>query len=109
MAKRELCKVADFPKDGRGSFKIGEKSVAVFLIENNYYAISQKCTHMGGNLAKGKLNGKIIKCPLHGAEYSLETGELVQQVGKLAGMLKKAKNAEVYPISLENDILFVDL
>jgi 3-phenylpropionate/trans-cinnamate dioxygenase ferredoxin component len=109
MAREKLCAVSEFPSDGRKLFKIGGKDIAVFLIDGKYYAINGKCTHMGGPLIKGKLEGKTINCPEHHAVYNLETGELLQQVGKLAGLLKKAKNAEVYPVEVDGDTLFISL
>lgn len=109
MVHEKLCAVSEFPSEGRQSFKINGKDIAVFLIDGKYYAIQRKCTHMGGSLLKGKLEGKTIKCPLHGAVYNLETGELLQQVGTLAGMLKKAKNAEVFNVAEENKQLFIEL
>jgi len=109
MVREKLCTVAEFPSAGRQTFKINGMDIAVFLIEGKYYAIQQKCTHMGGNLGKGKIEGKTIKCPLHGAVYNLETGALEQQVGKIAGMLKKAKDVVTYPIILEDQTLFIEL
>ena len=109
MVHEKLCGVSEFPTEGRQSFKINGKDIAVFFIDGKYYAIQRKCTHMGGNLLKGKLEGKTIKCPLHGAVYDLETGELRQQVGTLAGILKKAKNAEIFKIIEENGQLFIDI
>lgn len=109
MTKEKLCNISEFPADGRNSFKINDKEIAVFKIDNFYYGISRKCTHMGGNLAKGKLDGKIVICPLHGARYDLESGDLVQQVGPVAGLLKKAKSTQTYKIWAENELLWIEI
>ena len=109
MSKQKLCNISDFPADGRNSFKIEENDIAVFKIDDKYYGISRKCTHMRGNLAKGKLDGKNVICPLHGARYDLESGELVQQVSAIAGLLKKAKSTQTYKIWAENEELWIEL
>jgi nitrite reductase/ring-hydroxylating ferredoxin subunit len=109
MVLKKLCDLKDFPTEGRAVFKVDDTEILVFLVEDNFYAINKKCTHMGGNLAKGKLEGKTIKCPLHGAIYNIESGELIQQVGKIAGLLKKAKNIQTYRIIQQEDAIWVEI
>lgn len=38
------------------------------------YAIDDVCTHDGGPLDQGKLEGKEIECPRHGARFDVTTG-----------------------------------
>jgi 3-phenylpropionate/trans-cinnamate dioxygenase ferredoxin subunit len=109
MALQKLCDVAEFPAEGKKSFKVEGKDLAVFSIDENYYCIDGKCSHMGGSLIDGKLEGKWIKCPKHGAVFNLETGEVTEQVGKMFGILKKAKNMKTYPVQIQDDALFVEL
>ena len=49
--------------------------VAVFNIDGMYYAIEDVCTHDGGELASGALEGDQIVCPRHGARFCVRTGE----------------------------------
>jgi 3-phenylpropionate/trans-cinnamate dioxygenase ferredoxin subunit len=49
--------------------------VAVFNIEGAYYAIEDVCTHDGGELASGSLEGDEVVCPRHGARFCVRTGE----------------------------------
>ena len=58
------CKVADV--DGA--------AVAVFNINGEYFAIEDVCTHDGGELAGGILEGDRIICPRHGARFCVRTG-----------------------------------
>jgi len=48
--------------------------VAVFRLGDDYYAIEDVCTHDGGELASGCLDGDVIVCPRHGARFSVRTG-----------------------------------
>ncbi|NHJ48347.1 MAG: Rieske 2Fe-2S domain-containing protein [Asgard group archaeon] len=107
MAETKLCVNTEIPNQGVKTFKIGDLDIAVFNIEGEFFAINRKCTHMKGNLAKGKLDGKKIKCPLHGSVFSLETGELLGQPGTLAGWFKKAKHTIVYKIKIKDDVLYL--
>ena len=45
-------------------------------IMGKYYAIRNTCTHMGGPLAQGKLEGHVVECPWHGSRFDLTTGEV---------------------------------
>jgi 3-phenylpropionate/trans-cinnamate dioxygenase ferredoxin component len=48
--------------------------VAVFNICGTFYAIDDLCTHDGGELAGGALDGDVVICPRHGARFCLRTG-----------------------------------
>lgn len=50
--------------------------VALFLAGGKYYAIDARCSHVGGPLERGRLTGTVVDCPLHGSQFSLETGEV---------------------------------
>jgi 3-phenylpropionate/trans-cinnamate dioxygenase ferredoxin subunit len=48
--------------------------VALFNIDGTYYAIDDTCTHRGGPLSEGEVEGTIVTCPLHGATFDVTTG-----------------------------------
>jgi 3-phenylpropionate/trans-cinnamate dioxygenase ferredoxin subunit len=48
--------------------------VAVFNVDGNFYAIEDQCTHDGGGLAGGAIEGCEVICPRHGARFSLQSG-----------------------------------
>ena len=48
--------------------------VAVFNIAGEFYAIDDICTHDGGELAGGAVEGDVVICPRHGARFCLRTG-----------------------------------
>ena len=50
--------------------------IAVFTLDGKYYAIEDVCTHDGGELASGELEGEEIICPRHGARFNIKTGEV---------------------------------
>ena len=57
--------------------KFGEQDILVANINGAYYAIGNSCTHEGGNLSKGKLEGNIVTCPKHKAQFDVTTGKIV--------------------------------
>jgi 3-phenylpropionate/trans-cinnamate dioxygenase ferredoxin component len=48
--------------------------VAVFNVDGKLYAIDDICTHDGGELAGGAVEGDVVICPRHGARFCLRTG-----------------------------------
>ena len=108
MTETKLCDISEIPEQGVKTFKIGNIDIAVFNIKGEFYAINRKCTHLKGNLAKGTLDGKTIKCPLHGSVFSLETGELLKPPGTLAGWFKKGKNTSIYRILVKDNQLYLE-
>lgn len=51
--------------------------VCVALVDGEIYAIGDTCTHSDASLSEGELNGALIECWLHGAEFDMRTGEAV--------------------------------
>ena len=48
--------------------------IVVFNLSGRYYAIEDVCTHDGGQLTGGTVEGEEIVCPRHGARFSIKTG-----------------------------------
>jgi nitrite reductase/ring-hydroxylating ferredoxin subunit len=53
--------------------------VKVLLLKRGgrIHAIAETCSHMGGPLAEGKVEGATVRCPWHGSRFSVETGEVI--------------------------------
>jgi nitrite reductase/ring-hydroxylating ferredoxin subunit len=45
--------------------------------EGRILALADTCSHLGGPLSEGKVDGCIIQCPWHGSRFSLETGAVI--------------------------------
>lgn len=48
--------------------------IVVFNLEGEYFAIEDVCTHDGGQLTGGSIEGGEIVCPRHGARFCIRTG-----------------------------------
>jgi 3-phenylpropionate/trans-cinnamate dioxygenase ferredoxin component len=55
--------------------EIDGAGIAVFKLDQAYYAIEDVCTHDGGKLTGGCVESGEIVCPRHGARFSIRTGE----------------------------------
>ena len=54
--------------------------------ENEYFALVNKCPHLGLPLTGSKVQGKTITCPFHNSEFDLCTGENIDWVRGIAGI-----------------------
>lgn len=53
------------------------ESIALFEVDDGYYAISNTCTHSGGSLCDGMVTGTMVTCPLHGAAFDITSGDVM--------------------------------
>ncbi len=70
-----VAKVGDIPEGGVKVVRVEDLPVAIFHVDGEYYAMDDVCTHDGGPLAEGFIEGEEIECPRHGARFSVKTGE----------------------------------
>ena len=72
-----VAKVGEIPEGGVKVVRLEDQSVAVFHVGGAYYALEDVCTHDGGPLAEGTLDGDVIECPRHGARFDVRTGAVL--------------------------------
>jgi 3-phenylpropionate/trans-cinnamate dioxygenase ferredoxin component len=108
MSLYEVAKTDDIPEGTIKIVSIQDKELIVVNYEGNFYAINRRCTHMGGDLSIGKLEGKIVTCPRHGSRFDVTTGVSIS--GPRIGFLKlKTKNEPSYQVKVENGSIKIDL
>ncbi|MDE2236009.1 MAG: non-heme iron oxygenase ferredoxin subunit [Gammaproteobacteria bacterium] len=71
--------VEDIPPGEYKTIDLNDVLIAVFNIGGSFYAIEDVCTHDGGILTGGPLNGCVITCPRHGAQFDVRTGEVLAE------------------------------
>jgi 3-phenylpropionate/trans-cinnamate dioxygenase ferredoxin subunit len=72
-----VAKVGEIPKGGRKIVRLDDQPVAIFHLDDGYYAIDDVCTHDGGPVAEGTLEGGVIECPRHGARFDVRSGAVL--------------------------------
>jgi nitrite reductase/ring-hydroxylating ferredoxin subunit len=61
--------------EGRGKvIEAGGRTLALFHVDGQFYAIDNTCIHQGGPLGEGEVYGTRVICPWHGWEYDFSTG-----------------------------------
>ncbi len=57
--------------------EVDDRMIALFHVGGKFYAIDDVCTHDGGPLAEGRLEGFAIVCPRHGAKFDIRDGRVL--------------------------------
>ncbi|MDQ0123516.1 nitrite reductase/ring-hydroxylating ferredoxin subunit [Pseudomonas lini] len=65
------------PAGGRALFEFDDRSLALFNVEGDLYAIDDSCPHQGASLCGGRLQGRVIQCCAHGLRFDLRSGYLL--------------------------------
>lgn len=69
-----VAREGDVPPGGVRVVSAGLRRLALCNVDGRYYAIDDVCTHDGGSLDQGELDGEEIECPRHGARFDVTTG-----------------------------------
>jgi 3-phenylpropionate/trans-cinnamate dioxygenase ferredoxin subunit len=72
-----VASVTDLPDPGRILVEVDDRMIALFHVGGIFYAIDDVCTHDGGPLAEGRLEGFAIVCPRHGAKFDIRDGRVL--------------------------------
>jgi len=72
-----VARVGEIPVGGVKVVRLEDQPVALFHLADGYYAMDDLCTHDGGELASGTLDGEVIECPRHGARFDVKTGAVL--------------------------------
>jgi nitrite reductase (NADH) small subunit len=65
------------PNHGR-LVEVQGKKLALFNVDGKFHAIDDTCTHRGGPLSEGELDGDEVTCPWHGAKFKVTSGEVLR-------------------------------
>ena len=91
------------------------REILLARVGDKYYAADNRCPHLGGKLAQGKLEGTVVTCPLHGSQFDLADGHVVRwlkgaglmsTVGK---MLKSPRPLTIYKVKVEGDQILIEI
>ena len=70
-----VCRSDDLPEGAVRQLKARGKEIAVGrLAGGQLFAVGGRCTHLFARLGKGKLNGALLECPWHGAQFDVTDG-----------------------------------
>jgi|GEM_PF-1539577 len=67
----------DIPEGGMKATKIGQREILLAKVAGEIYALDNACGHSGYPLHKGSLNGFVVTCRWHDAQFDVRTGAVL--------------------------------
>lgn len=93
MKRHIICKTSELPAGSRKIVTVNGRSIGVFNVKGQYYALRNLCPHQMAELCRGTVTGycepgdvgefnwarqgEIIRCPWHGWEFDIKTGKSI--------------------------------
>ena len=74
----DIAPASELPNGERLFVEVESKSLVIFNIADQYFAIGDICSHDDGPVGDGDLEGFNVVCPRHGGEFDVRTGKAVQ-------------------------------
>jgi 3-phenylpropionate/trans-cinnamate dioxygenase ferredoxin subunit len=96
-----VAKASDVPDPGKTLVEIDERLVVLIHAGGQFYAIDDVCTHDGGPLGEGQLEGMNIACPRHGAKFDIRDGRALT--------MPATKSTAVHLVKVEGGDVLVKL
>jgi nitrite reductase/ring-hydroxylating ferredoxin subunit len=76
------------------------RTVALFNVDGSFYALENACSHRGGPLGEGEVDGRVVTCPWHAWRWDVTSG---------ANMNNPAVKMACFPVSVEGEQVWVEL
>jgi len=97
----EIGTLDDIPRQGARVVRSTDGDIAVFrTLDDELFALRDKCPHKGGPLSQGIVHGNKVACPLHDWKIHLDTGLAVAPDEGCAAR---------FPVRIENGRVFLSL
>jgi 3-phenylpropionate/trans-cinnamate dioxygenase ferredoxin subunit len=103
VSTTRVCAVSDVPAGTAKRFDVEGHRIALVRINDDFYAIGDKCSHADYALSEGEVYEKDaeIECWKHGSTFSLTTGE--------PQMLPATKAVPVYDVEVQGEDVIITL
>ncbi len=74
VSRLKVADLAEIVDGGSKIVNVQGRSIALFRVKDQYFAIANNCLHRGGPLGEGEVRNFEVTCPWHGWRYSLVDG-----------------------------------
>ena len=94
-----VAKSGDVPPGSMTVVAIDRERIMLANVGGQFFALRDMCGHRNAPLSRGRLEGCIVECPLHFAQFDVRTGKLVD--GPISA------DVPVYEVRVEGDTVLV--
>jgi len=100
----DFIKVAALDEVSEGEMypiEVDGEPVCLTRVDGTIYAFTDNCTHISGPLNEGDLDGCVVTCPWHGAQFDVRNGKVVRGPAR--------QDLYTYPVKVEDNTIFISL
>ena len=72
-----VAKTSELKSGQAKAVQVKGQTLAPFNVGGKYYAIEDTCSHVGGPLSEGEIEGTTVTCPWHGAQFDVVSGQVL--------------------------------
>ncbi len=94
-----VARASEIPDPGKQLVEVDDRLIALFHVGGKFYAIDDVCTHDGGPLAEGELEGFTVACPRHGAKFDIRDGRALT--------MPATQPTVAHEVKVEGDAVFI--
>jgi nitrite reductase (NADH) small subunit/3-phenylpropionate/trans-cinnamate dioxygenase ferredoxin subunit len=95
-----VCRVDDVIEGEGKTIVLGDKLIALFRVQGEFFAIDDVCPHMGASLSGGYLEEGIVTCPWHAWRFRLADGAWADNPRIKIGC---------YPVRVQENVIQIQL
>jgi nitrite reductase/ring-hydroxylating ferredoxin subunit len=94
---------------------VGGQEILLARVGDKFYAVGNRCPHLGGELAAGQLEGTIVTCPLHGSQFDITDGRNVRWlkgsgfVSAVSKAFKPSRTLPVYNVRIDGETILIEV
>ena len=96
----KVARAHEIPPGQKKIVEVDGVLVVLVNLDGEFYAVEDVCTHDGGPLGEGELEGHELICPRHGARFDVRTGDALT--------LPAFEPVPTYEVRLENGDVMVE-
>jgi nitrite reductase/ring-hydroxylating ferredoxin subunit len=97
----KVAKVDDLEDGELMPVEVDGEPVCLAKVDGEVYAFTDDCTHIGGPLNEGELDGEVLTCPWHGAQFNVRTGQVLRGPAR--------QDIQTYAVQVDNDDVLVSI
>ena len=97
----KVAQVDDLDEGELMAVEVDGEPVCLARVNGNVYAFTDNCTHISGPLDEGELDGEVLTCPWHGAQFNVCTGKVLRGPAR--------EDIQTYPVKIEDTSILVSL
>lgn len=97
----KVAQVDDLEDGELMAVEVDGEPVCLAKVDGEVYAFTDDCTHIGGPLNEGELDGDVLTCPWHGAQFNVRTGRVLRGPAR--------QDIQTYAVRVDNQDIFVSI